>query len=190
MQDAYTYCMCKIFDRSAVNRTEARKNPRTLDEWFEYGRRCFHASDGVQAIAALTKVARLNPGYRHPDGDNAYFYLGKIHEVENRLPVAIIFYSRALAVDPKDEESLIGRGACYSISRQHASAIHDFENLLRFPANYRKTPKKRLYWAIAENYRLLGDWGQVIFWGQLALDADPGERQQQLYEHMLAGING
>ncbi len=165
------------------------KNPRTLAEWFEFGRRCFHAPDGVQAVAALKKVTSIHPGYRHPDGDNPYFYLGKIHEVENSLAVAIVFYSRALAVDAKDEESLIGRGSCYTMTHQHRAAIYDFENLLRFPTRFRKTPAKDLYWAIADNYRQLGDAGQVIFWGQLALDADPGVRQQLLYENLLADIN-
>jgi tetratricopeptide (TPR) repeat protein len=165
------------------------RNPRTLAEWFEYGRNCFHEPDGIRAIAALEKVTGIHPGYRHPDGDNPYFYLGKIHEVENHLSVAIIYYTRALAVDARDEESLIGRGTCYTMVRQHRAAIYDFEILLRFPSGRRKTPSKHLYWMIAENYRQLGDWGQVLFWGQLALDADPGQRQQHLYDAMLESVN-
>jgi tetratricopeptide (TPR) repeat protein len=88
------------------------KTPMTIHDWFEEGVRCFHAPDGVAAVKALEKVIAWDPGYRHPDGDNAYFYLGKINEVEGNLEQAVILYSRALAVDANDEESLIGRGSC------------------------------------------------------------------------------
>ncbi len=56
-----------------------------------------------------------DPAYRHEDGDNPYFYLGKIAEIEGWIDDAIRFYSSALVVDPYDEESLIGRGSCLSM---------------------------------------------------------------------------
>ena len=73
----------------------AQDEPQTAAEWFEQGRKCFHKPDGVGAVKALEQVIDLDPGYRHPDGDNPYFYLGKIHEVEGRMDDAIVNYTRA-----------------------------------------------------------------------------------------------
>ena len=156
-----------------------KKRPRTIAEWFEYGRRCFHKPDGLEAVRAMQKVSALNPAYRHPDGDNPYFYLGKISEVEGRLEEAIVFYSRALAVDPWDEESLIGRGSCYTVTSEHEKAIADFTKLLRLPEKKRKVPNKQLFYIIGENYRRMEDWGQAVYWAQLAVNADPGDEQHQ-----------
>ncbi|MCG6892964.1 MAG: tetratricopeptide repeat protein [Desulfobacteraceae bacterium] len=160
---------------------------RTLSEWFEYGRRCFHKPDGMEAVRALEKVVEMDPGYRHPDGDNPYFYLGKIHEMEGRLEQAIVLYSRALAVNPQDEESRIGRGSCYTVTRQHERAIEDFTHLLRLPEGKRKVPRKHLLQAIAENHRQLEDWGQAVYWAQKAMEADPAdERLKELYERIFS----
>jgi tetratricopeptide (TPR) repeat protein len=156
--------------------------PRTLSEWFEHGRRCFHQPDGVEALAAFEKVTRLHPGYRHSDGDNPYFYLGKVHEVEGRLFQAIVFYTRALAVDPLDEASLIGRGTCYTVTYRHEAAIYDFECLLRFPTTRRSIPEKHLFFMLAENYRRLNRRGEALFWEERAKAADPGfENHRLLY---------
>ena len=51
---------------------------KTVAEWFEEGIRCFNKPDGPNAIAAFENVIDKEPAYRHPDGDNPYFYLGKI----------------------------------------------------------------------------------------------------------------
>jgi len=163
--------------------------PRTLPEWFEFGRLCFHQPDGLNAVAAMQKVIRLNPGYRHADGDNPYFYLGKVHEVESRLRSAIVFYSRALAVDRLDEDSLIGRGTCFTVTGQHEAAIYDFEWLLRFPKHRRSSADKHLFLMLAENNRHLNRWGEAIFWRELARDAAPGDEDQQLlYDALLAKV--
>ncbi len=81
-----------------------------IAELFEDGRKCFRKPDGLGAVRALEKVIDLDPAYRHPDGDNPELHPGKIHEVERRYKDAIALYSQALAIDPRDEESLIGRG--------------------------------------------------------------------------------
>lgn len=142
-------------------------------------------------MTALKKVTALHPGYRHNDGDNPYYYLGKIHEVENRLSHAIVLYTRALAVDPLDEDSLIGRGSCYTVTNQHESAIYDFESLLRFPKNRRSLPNKHLFFMLAENYRRMERWAEAIFWEELAGDAPPGdEHHKTLYEAMVNAANG
>ena len=165
------------------------KTPRTIDDWFAEGVRCFHKPDGVAAVAALEKVVDLDPGYRHPNGDNPYFYLGKIHEVEGNLEKAVVLYSRALAVDPIDEESLIGRGSCYTVLKRHQDAIDDFSRLLNFPDQHRRVARKNLLYVIAENYRQLEDWGQAVHWGRLAVDADPGnERHQELLKAVQARV--
>jgi tetratricopeptide (TPR) repeat protein len=166
------------------------KKPRSAAEWFEHGRKCFHAPDGVGAVKALERVIDLDPAYRHPNGDNPYFYLGKIHEVEGRIEEAIVNYSRALAVDPQDEESLIGRGSCYTVNGKHEQAIADFTQLLQMPDRLRKVPRKHLLYVIAENYRRLEDWGQAVYYGQKALDADPGnQRHQELLKKIAARLN-
>ncbi len=165
--------------------------PRTLSDWFEFGRQCFHKPDGVKAVAALNKVTGLHPGYRHSDGDNPYYYLGKIHEVETKLYHAIVYYTRALAVDPLDEDSLIGRGTCYTVTRQHEQAIHDFESLLGFPKTFRRLPNKHLFFMLAENCRRLERWVDAFFWEKLEYEAAPGdEGYRMLYESMVDTAHG
>ena len=166
------------------------KPPRTAAEWFEQGRECFHRPDGVAAVKAMERVVDLDPAYCHPDGDNPHFYLGKIHEVEGRLETAIMHFTRALAVNPMDEESLIGRGSCYTVTQQHDLAIADFNRLVSFPDRQRKVPLKHLYYVIAENYRRLQQWGEAIYWARKAHAADPGnERHQQLLNEIAANLN-
>jgi len=166
------------------------RQPRTLAQWFEYGRQCFHQPDGIEAIAALTKVTRLHPGYRHPDGDNPYFYLGKIHEVEGRLSQAIVYYTRALAVDALDENSLLGRGTCYTVTHQHEAAIYDFKWLLRFPKTRRSVPEKHLFFMLAENYNNLNQWSEALLWGARAKAADPGhERHRMVYNALMKSVS-
>ena len=154
---------------------------RTAGEWFEEGRRCFHKPDGVGAVNALEHVIDMDPAYRHPDGDNPYFYLGKINEMEDRLDAAVGHYTRSLAINPLDEESLIGRGSCYTVTRQHEQAIADFIRVLQLPDRQRRAARKDLLYAIAENYRQMEDWQQALYWGRQALAADPDNyRHQQL----------
>jgi tetratricopeptide (TPR) repeat protein len=86
---------------------------RSAADWFREGLKCFKEPDGMGAVRAFEAVIKIDPAYRHGDGDNAYFYLGKISEIEGRIDDAIQFYSSALILDPYDEESLIGRGSCY-----------------------------------------------------------------------------
>lgn len=161
----------------------AQPTLETAAEWFEQGRKCFHKPDGVGAVKAMEQVIDMDPGYRHPDGDNPYFYMGKIHEIEGRMDDAIVNYTRALAVDLHDEESLIGRGSCYTVTRQHEQAIADFTKVLQLPDKQRKIPRKHVFYVIAENYHQMKDWGQAIYWAQKALDADPGNhRHQELFD--------
>ncbi|MGD9331750.1 MAG: tetratricopeptide repeat protein [Desulfobacterales bacterium] len=156
---------------------------------FEKGRRCFRQPDGLGAVRALEKVIDLDPAYRHPDGDNPYFYLGKIHEVESRYKDAITLYSQALAIDPRDEESLIGRGSCFSVTGQQDRAIADFEKVLALPAQHRRVPVQHLLYAIAENYRQKKDYAEALLWGQQALDKEPDNyRHQELVKAMQARL--
>jgi len=109
--------------------------------------------------------------------------------VEGRLDEAILLYTRALALDRHDEESLIGRGSCYSATQRMEEAIADFMQVLDLPAGTRKVPLGHLLHAIAENHRKLKDWGQAIYWADRALAEAPGDENfRQLYERMMAGI--
>lgn len=154
---------------------------------FEEGRRCFLKPDGVGAVRALEQVIDLDPAYRHPDGDNPYFYLGKISEVESRYQDAVGFYTRALALDPWDEESLIGRGSCLSVTGQQDGAIADFRKVLAIPVRHRRAPEQDLLYAIAENYRQKKDYAAALHWGQQALDKAPDNyRHQELVKAMQA----
>lgn len=158
-----------------------------IAELFEDGRRRFRKPDGLGAVRALEKVIDLDPAYRHPDGDNPYFYLGKIHEVESRYKDAIALYSQALAIDPRDEESLIGRGSCLSVTGQQDRAIADFEKVLAIPAQHRRAPVQHLLYAIAENYRQKEDYAEALHWGQQALAKEPDNfRHQELVKEMQA----
>ncbi|MCB2166216.1 MAG: tetratricopeptide repeat protein [Deltaproteobacteria bacterium] len=156
---------------------------------FEEGRRCFRKPDGLGAVRALEKVIDLDPAYRHPDGDNPYFYLGKINEVESRYKDAIALYSQALANDPWDEESLIGRGSCLSVTGQQDRAIADFEKVLAIPSKHRRAPVQHLLYAIAENYRQKNDYAAALHWGQQALEKEPDNfRHQELVKEMQARL--
>lgn len=156
---------------------------------FEEGRRCFRKPDGLGAVRALEKVIDLDPAYRHPDGDNPYFYLGKINEVESRYKDAIALYSQALANDPWDEESLIGRGSCLSVTGQQDRAIADFEKVLAIPSKHRRVPVQHLLYAIAENYRQKNDYAAALHWGQQALEKEPDNfRHQELVKEMQARL--
>jgi len=152
---------------------------RSIAEWFELGRQCFHKPDGLGAVRAFERVVERDPRYRHPDGDNPYFYLGKINEVEGNVDEAIVLYSRALAVNPHDEESMIGRASCCTVSGRHQEALTDLDRLLQLPEAQRRIPCKVVFFVMAENHRRLKDWGQAVYWGQRALDADPGNEEFQ-----------
>jgi tetratricopeptide (TPR) repeat protein len=156
---------------------------------FEEGRKCFRKPDGLGAVRALEKVIDQDPAYRHPDGDNPYFYLGKINEVESRYKDAIALYSQALANNPWDEESLIGRGSCLSVTGQQDRAIADFEKVLAIPSKHRRAPVQHLLYAIAENYRQKNDYAAALHWGQQALDTEPDNfRHQELVKEMQARL--
>jgi tetratricopeptide (TPR) repeat protein len=166
------------------------KENKTIAEWFEEGVRCFKKPDGVAAVQAFDKVIDLDPAYCHSDGDNPYFYLGKIHEVEGDLDEAVICYTRALALDPRDEESLIGRGSCLTVQDQPARAIDDFKKVLAISPEQRRAPLKYLYYAIAENYRKTDDWPRAVKWGKLALREDPFEaRHMELVKKAMEKLD-
>lgn len=165
------------------------KPPKSIAEWFAQGVQCFHAPDGMGAVAAFKKVIDLDPAYRHHDGDNAYFYLGKIHEVEGDLENALAMYTCALSLDPWDEESLIGRGSCLTVRREHERAIADFRKALAIPTPHRRAPVQHLLYAIAENYRQQNDYSAALRWGQKALAEDPDNfRHQELVKEMQAHL--
>lgn len=167
------------------------QTPETVADWFEEGVRCFKKPDGVGAVRALRRVIELDPGYRHADGDNAYFYMGKIHEVEGDLDLAVGMYTRALALDAWDEESLIGRGSCLTVQKAHDRAIADFRKALSIPDARRRAPMQHLLYAIAENYRQKEDFARALMWGQQALDEDPDNfRHQELVKAMQVKLQG
>jgi tetratricopeptide (TPR) repeat protein len=162
--------------------TPATKRP---DQWFAEGLRYFHQPDGVRAVAAFERVVALDPGFHAPDGDTAHFYLGKICEVEGRLEDAVAHYTRALTLTSRDEESLIGRGACQTVLRRHHEAVRDFKGVLGIPEGARRIAVGPIYYAIAENYRQLGDWAQALDWGRKALAEDPrNQRHLELVAEM------
>jgi len=167
------------------------KTDRSAAEWFAEGVRCFNEPDGVGAVRAFEKVIAINPVYRHEDGDNPYFYLGKISEIEGRIDDAIMLYTRALTVGQYDEESLIGRGSCYTVKKKHDFAIADFKKVLDFPSKVRNAPLKHVLYAIAENYRQKKDFPKALRWGEKALAEDPKNyRHQELVAEVKARMNG
>lgn len=163
------------------------KEPETVAEWFEKGVQCFRDTDGVNAVNAFRRVIEMAPSYRHSDGDNAYFYMGKIHEVEGDMDKALTMYGRALEIDPWDEESLIGRGSCLTVKRDHDGAIADFRKVLEIPDQHRRAPRKHLFYAIAENFRQKKDYAAALEWGRRALADDPDNfRHQELVKDVTA----
>ena len=161
----------------------------TIAEWFEEGVRSFKKPDGLAAVSAFNKVIDLDPAYRHPDGDNPYFYLGKIMEVEGDIENALVMYSRALAVDQWDEESLIGRGSCYTVLNRPEEAIADFKQVLGIDPAQRRVPIGDIYYVIGENYRKAANWPKALKWGQKALDEIPhNDRFKKLVDEATSRI--
>ena len=163
---------------------------RTIAEWFEKGVRFFKKPDGIAAVRAFNKVIDLNPAYRHIDGDNPYFYLGKIMEVEGDLEKAVIMYTRALSIDRWDEESLIGRGSCYTVLNRHEEAVTDFKKVLNINPKNRRVSVAQIHYVIGENYRKKGNWAEAWKWGKKALAEDPLNRRiKQLIDEATARLN-
>jgi tetratricopeptide (TPR) repeat protein len=157
----------------------------SASDWFNEGLKCFRKPDGIGAVRAFEAVIKINPAYRHEDGGNPYFYLGKISEMEGRMDDAIMLYSRALTLNQYDEESLIGRGSCYTVKKNHDSAIADFKKVLDIPSEIRNAPFQHVLYAIAENYRQQKDFSNALHWGEKALSEDPGNyRHQELVTEM------
>lgn len=166
-----------------------KQTRHTTAQWFEEGVRCFHKPDGVRALEAFEKVIADDPAYQHSDGDNPYFYLGKINEVEGRLERAIRMYTRALAIDPWDEHCLIGRGSCLTVLKAHERAIVDFKKVVQMPASARRANLHQIYYAIGENYRQQDAYEQALQWGQAALNEDPqNQRVKELVKDMLGRL--
>ena len=147
---------------------DKNNTPLSATDWFNEGLRCFYQPDGIGAVRAFEAVVKINPAYRHGDGDNPYFYLGKISEIEGRIDDAIMLYSSALTIDPYDEESLIGRGSCYTVKKNHEVAVADFKKVLDIPPESRNAPLKHVLYAIAENYRQQKDFPNALLWGEKA----------------------
>jgi tetratricopeptide (TPR) repeat protein len=163
----------------------AAEAPQTPEQWFAEGLRCFRKPDGVRAVAAFEQVLELDPGFRTAEGDTAYFYLGKISEVEGRLDAALEYYTQALTLIPGDEESLIGRGACLTVLRRHHEAVADFRRVLGIPPAQRRVAAAHILYAIAENYRQLGDFARALEWGRQALAQEPrNARHRELVADM------
>ena len=161
----------------------------TIAEWFEEGVRSFKKPDGLAAVKAFNKVIDSDPGYQHSDGDNPYFYLGKIMEVEGDIEKATVMYTRALSIDHWDEESLIGRGSCYTVLNRHEEAVADFKQVLAIDPIHRRVPTGDIYYVIGENYRKEGNWPKALKWGQKALDEIPhNDRFKQLVDEANSQI--
>ena len=164
---------------------DKNSTPLSATDLFNEGLRCFNKPDGIGAVRAFEAVIKINPAYRHEDGDNPYFYLGKISEIEGRIDDAIMLYSSALTIDPYDEESLIGRGSCYTVKKNHEVAVVDFKKVLDIPPESRNAPLQHVLYAIAENYRQQKDFSKALHWGEKALSKDPNnDRHQQLVDEV------
>ncbi len=142
-------------------------------EWLAEGIRCFHLPDGVKAVEALNKSIQLNPEHRGSSGDTAYFYLGKIYEVEGRLEGAVELYSKALALWSEDEESLIGRGSCFYARGDYDRAIADFEKVLAIPHNRRNVSPPDLYYGLALSWSQKRAYGKAAEFAKRAIDESP-----------------
>jgi len=171
------------------NNKTADTSQASIVEWFQKGIRAFKKPDGVAAVKAFRKVIALDPFYRHTDGDNAFFYLGKIMEVEGDLNEAITMYTRAISLDSLDEESLIGRGSCYTVLNQPNNAIADFKKILSIGSQRRRVPLEQIYYVIGENYRKQGQWSQAWEWGKRAqTETTNSDRINQLVEEATAWL--
>jgi tetratricopeptide (TPR) repeat protein len=84
-----------------------------------------------------------------------------------------------LTLDPYDEESLIGRGSCYTVKKNHDLAVADFKKVLEIPLGSRNAPLQHVLYAIAENYRQQKNFPKALHWGEKALSEDPDNSRHQ-----------
>jgi len=82
-------------------------------------------------------------------------------------------------LDLYDEESLIGRGSCYTVKKNHEGALADFKKVLDIPPESRNAPLQHVLYAIAENYRQQKDFSTALHWGEKALSKDPNNNRHQ-----------
>lgn len=71
-------------------------------------------------------IIKRDPKYKSADGDNPYFYLGRIHDSNLKdMDTAIKCYNKSLKLFPKDTFTIERRGFCRLKKNKYDLAIKD-----------------------------------------------------------------
>lgn len=88
-----------------------------------------------KALADLTKALKMN-------GDNyIYYYIGFIHQRQNKLTEALLDYSASLKDYPDNTDAYFMRALCKSSFNDRYGAINDYDEIIK----REKTAKPRVY---------------------------------------------
>jgi tetratricopeptide (TPR) repeat protein len=100
-----------------------------IDELFQMAVGDFNDSD-LQSVKTsyfmFKKIVERNPKFKGDDGDNAFYYMGRIHEhYLDEIDTAIQYYTRSLELSPDDVDSFENRGICRLRKKQYEMALKD-----------------------------------------------------------------
>lgn len=108
-----------------------RLQPESLEALYAYAMCCQHNEEYNEAIETYHEILKIEE-YREP-----YFNLGYIHQVYLKVyDVAIDYYTKALAVEPKYLEAYYNRGLCYEETKQYKLAEEDLRQALKLNPQY------------------------------------------------------
>ena len=104
-------------------------NETEIDDLFREAVDFFHIGDAKfvkTSYFMFQNILERNPKYRSADGDNPYFYLGRIHDYYLKdKGTAIKFYTQSLKLFPKDTYAIECRGFCRLKKNKYDLAIKD-----------------------------------------------------------------
>jgi tetratricopeptide (TPR) repeat protein len=116
---------------------------------------------------------------------NAYRVLGDVHRSAGMLPESIGDFTKAIEIDPKDNQHYFGRGRTHLAASRPDDAIKDFTKVIELRPRYDEGYRFR-----GINWLLLGQYDRAIDDFTKAIGIDPGDDNYfngRAWAHFKAG---